>query len=56
MAIVHVIAKLFRWCQTPQSAQKDFLPKNVVHYLHHLKPNNIIGQRKTTNTENHFHP
>ena len=28
-----------------------FLPKSAVHYLYHLKSSNIIGQRKTTNTE-----
>ena len=27
------------------------LPKCAVHYLCHLKPNNIIGQSKTTNTK-----
>ena len=32
-----------------------FLPKSAVHYLHHLK-SNIIGQRKTTNTEKHVYP
>ena len=32
-----------------------FLPKTAVHYLYHLKSNNI-GQRKTTNTEKHFYP
>ena len=33
-----------------------FLPKSAVHYLYHLKSNNIIGQRKTTNKEKHFYP
>ena len=28
-----------------------FLPKSAVHYLCHLKSNNIIGQRKTTDKE-----
>ena len=55
-AIVYVIARLFRQCQTPQSAQKFLLPKSVVHYLCHLKSNNIIGQRKTNNKEKHFYP
>ena len=56
VAIVYVIAKLFRQCRTPQSAQKVLLPKSVVHYLCHLKSNIIIGQRKTTNKEKHFYP
>ena len=30
------------------------LPKSVVHYLCHLKSNNIIGQRKTTNKEKYM--
>ena len=55
-AIVYVIARLFRKCQTPQSAQKFLLPKSAEHYLCHLKSNNITGQRKTTNKEKHFHP
>ena len=54
-AIAYVIARRFRQCQTPQSAQKFLLPKSVVHYLCHLKSNNIIGQSKTTNTEKHFY-
>ena len=29
--------------------------KRAVHYLYHLKSNNVIGQRKTTNTEKQFH-
>ena len=36
------------------SAQKIILPKSLVRYLYHLKSNNIIGQRKTTNTKNIF--
>ena len=36
--------------------EKGFLPKSAVHYLYHLKLNNTIGQRKTTNTEKHFSP
>ena len=46
------------YCETfslvPDSTEcaKNFLPKSVVDYLYHLKSNNIIGQRKTTNTEN----
>ena len=39
-----------------QRVHKNFLPKSVVHYLCHLKSNNIIGQRKTTNKEKHFYP
>ena len=35
---------------------KFLLPKSAVHYLCHLKSNNIIGQRKTTNKEKHFYP
>ena len=35
---------------------KNVLLKRVVHYLCHLKSNNIIGQRKTTNKEKHFYP
>ena len=30
---------------------KNFLRKCAVHYLYHLKSNNIVSQRKTTNTE-----
>ena len=52
----YVIARLFFECQTPQSGQKFLLPKSVVHYLCHLKSNNIIVQRKTTNKEKHFYP
>ena len=33
-----------------------FLSKCAVHYLYHLKSNNIINQRKTTNTEKHLYP
>ena len=40
---------LFRLRQTQQRAPNTFLPKNAVHYLRHLKSNNIIGQRKTSN-------
>ena len=35
---------------------KIFLPKCIVHYLYHLKSNNIISHRKTPNTEKHFYP
>ena len=35
---------------------KIFLPKCAVHYLYHLKSNNIVSQRKTTNTEKQFYP
>ena len=31
--------------------KKFFLPKNLVHCSYYLKSDNIIGQRKTTNTE-----
>ena len=58
------------YCKTfslvPDSTEctKNFLPKSTVHYIistyntvHmcHLKSNNIIGQRKTTNTEKHLY-
>ena len=33
-----------------------FLLRSAVHHLYHLKSNNIIGQRKTTNTEKRFYP
>ena len=33
-----------------------FLPKSAGHYLYHLKSNNIIVQKKTTNTEKLFYP
>ena len=55
-AIVYAFARLFRYCQTPQSAQKNLLPKNAVHYFRYLKSHNIIGQRKTTNKEKNFYP
>ena len=55
-AIVYVIARLFASAQAPQSAQNAFAEKNAVHYLYHLNSNNVIGQRKTTNTEKHFYP
>ena len=48
------------YCQTfslePDSTEctKKHLPKRAVHYLYHLKSNNIIGQGKTTNTKKHF--
>ena len=51
-AIVYVIARLFRQCQTPQSAQKFLLPKSVVHYMCHLKSNNIIGLLVVIHHEN----
>ena len=35
---------------------KFFLPKCLVHYFYHLKPSNIIGHRKITNTEKQFYP
>ena len=50
------------YCKTfslmPDSTEctKFFLPKCAVHYLYHLKSNNIVSQRKTTNTEKHFYP
>ena len=49
------------YCKTfsllPDSTEctKNFLPKSTVHYMCHLKSNNIIGQRKTTNTEKHVY-
>ena len=33
-----------------------FLPKCAVHYSYHLRSNNIVSQRETTNTEKYFHP
>ena len=48
--------KIFLYCQTPQSAQKFLCSKSAVHYLCHLKSNDIIGQRKTTNKAKHFYP
>ena len=33
-----------------------FSLKSAKHYLYHLRSNNIIIQRKTTNTEKHFYP
>ena len=48
-AIVYVIARLIRQFQTPQYAQS--FPKSAVHYSYYLKPNNVIGQRKTTDIE-----
>ena len=32
-----------------------FLLKYAVHYLYHLKSNNIMDQRKTTNAEKQFY-
>ena len=32
-----------------------FLSKSAANYLHHLKSNNIIGLRKTANTETLTH-
>ena len=49
------------YCKTfslvPDSTEctKILLRKSAVHYLYHLKSNNIIGQRKTTNTEKHLY-
>ena len=40
----------------PHRVDSFFLPKSAVQYLYHLKPNNIIAQRKTTNTEKLFYP
>ena len=33
-----------------------FLPRSAVHCLYQLKSNNILGQRKSTNTEKDFYP
>ena len=50
------------YCRTfslvPDSTKctKIVLLKSAVHCLCHLKSNNIIGQRKTTNKEKHFYP
>ena len=54
-AIACVIARLFRQCQTLQSAEKNLLPKSAIHYLCHLKSNNVIDQMKTANKEKHFY-
>ena len=48
------------YCKTvtlvPDSTErtKKFSPKCAVHNLYHLKSNNIVSQRNTTNTEKHF--
>ena len=34
---------------------KRLLPKSAIHYSYELKPNNIIGQRKTTDIEKLFY-
>ena len=39
----------------PGSTKCTFLSKSAVHYLYHLKSNNIIGLRKTANTEKFIH-
>ena len=60
--IVWKLPRCFCFCKTfslvPDSTEctKIFLPKCAVHYLYHLKSNNIVSQRKTTNTEKHFYP
>ena len=52
---------LLCYCKTfslvPDSAEcrNFFPPKSAVHYLYHLKSDNIIGQRKTTNTGKYFY-
>ena len=48
--------KTFSLVPDSTECTKIFLPKCAVHYLYHLKSNNIIGQSKTTNTEKHFYP
>ena len=48
-AIVYVIARPFRQCQTPQSAHNS-----AVYYLYHLKSNNIIGQRENHHKKKHL--
>ena len=53
-AIVYVFARLFASARLHR-VHRNFLPKSAVHYLHQLKSNNITGQSKTTNTEQHFH-
>ena len=42
--------KTFSLVPDPTECTEAFLRKGAVHYLYHLKPNNIIGQRKITNT------
>ena len=32
-----------------------FSPNSAVHYFYHLKSNNIVGQRKTNNTEKYLY-
>ena len=62
----NIVWKLVRgyslcYCKTfslvPDSPEctKILLPNGVLHYLCHLKLNNIIGEWKTTNKEKHFY-
>ena len=48
--------KTFSQVSDSTECTKCFLTKRAVHYLYHLKLNDIVRQRKTTNTEKHFHP
>ena len=43
------------YCKTFSLVPDSLLTKSAVHYLCHLKSNNIIGQRKTTNKEKYFY-
>ena len=45
MAIAYVIARLFRYYQTPQSAQKFFTEECSILFVS-PKVKNIIGQRE----------
>ena len=47
-------SKTFSLVPDSTECTKFFLPKSAVHYLHHQKSSNIIGQSKTTNTEKHL--
>ena len=48
--------KIFSLVPDSTECTKLFLWMSAVHYLYHLISNNVIGQRKTTNTEKHFYP
>ena len=40
----------------PTECTQKNLPKSAVQYSYYLKSYNVIGQRKTTDIEKHFHP
>ena len=48
--------KTFSLVPGSTECRKFFLPKCAVHYVYHLKSNNIVSQRKTINTEKYFYP